>query len=454
MLVAVIEPKSSSILIGSQRQSLASWTGCQANPEAVPPRGNGRFAMGRLWNRILHVAVVVMSLLLLDGQALAQTDSGRISKLEQLIDKLENEVMRDSQRIAAYEKSTFYLLKNISVPDSSAPKLKFGGYVDAYYAWYRDSTGSEFSRFATMSPRNNQLGLNMLYFSAQYSGEKARGTVGLHFGDIAMSSWDQRANLIQEANIGLRLHRKLWVDGGFFRTHIGVESIQPRENITASISIVDYFEPYFLSGVKLSFNATEKLLIQVQAFNGYNNFFENNRNKALGASIVYAPNDQSAITFNTILSDESPDTFPMARQRMYNNLYYVYHGKKVELGAEANFGFQTHSGLADSTTTGFIYSGLIVAKYKFGKFGIYGRGEFYQDRDEVLTGPIENPAHQLVGINLLGGTVGVELKPISNAFLRLESRYLHTAGRGDIFYWNGSNLHYRLEIIAAMGVWF
>jgi hypothetical protein len=389
--------------------------------------------------------------------ARAQNDSLRFKRLEERLQGLEAKVRLDSLQIEEYKRSTFYLYQYLMASNASTPSLKFGAYVDAYYAWYRDSTGTPFSKFPTVSPRSNQFALNMVYLSAQYVAAKVRGNLGIHFGDIPVSSWDPQLNMIQEANLGLRLHRRLWVDGGFFRTHIGMESIQPRENITQSLAVTTYFEPYFLSGIKLSWSLSDRFIVQVHGFNGFNNFIENNRNKAMGAAAIYTINPQTLLTFNTIYSDESPDTVAYAKHRLYNDVYFVHRGDRLEFGAEANFGLQQHSGLEDSTQTAFIFSGILALKYKFGKqanMAVYARGEVFEDSDEILTGPVENDHHELVGINLVGGTMGVEFKPVANSFMRLEGRYLHTQPRETIFYWDGRYYRYRLEGMMAMGVWF
>lgn len=384
----------------------------------------------------------------------AQRDSSRLGRLEAQVRRLTDRVVEDSTRLAENERNTFYLYKYIQPQDSAAPNLSFTGYVDAYVAGYTDSVEGDFHRFPTSAPRSGQLGLNMLYFAANYSSSVLKANVGLHFGDIPASAWSERYNLIQEANAGIRLVRRVWLEAGFFRTHIGMESIQPRENIAHSLAVTTYFEPYFLSGAKLSYQPGERWTLQVNAFNGFNGFVETNRNKAVGASIVHVFDTHSAITFNTIYSDESPTGQARRQPRWYNDLYFVHHGEKLDLGAEANLGFQQNTGLVDSTQTAMIYSFILAAKYKVGRMGFYGRGEMFEDSDEILTGPVQNENHQLVGINLLGGTAGVEYRPLPNAYLRAEGRYLHTTEREDIFYYAGEYYHYRVEGIAAMGLWF
>ncbi|MFN8395975.1 MAG: outer membrane beta-barrel protein [Bacteroidia bacterium] len=81
----------------------------------------------------------------------------------------------------------------------------------------------------------------------------------------------------------------------------------------------------------------------------FNNYIENNRNKAVGASLVYLISDKAAFTFNTIYCDESPDTLAYPKHRLYNDAYFIYRSDNWTLAAEANFGIQGHSVLTDST---------------------------------------------------------------------------------------------------------
>src|ERR1035437_320389 len=114
--------------------------------------------------------------------------------------------------------------KTYAQPKDSIPvkkdssKIEISGYVDAYYGFYTDSVGTgNYQKFPSVSPRSNQFGLNVAMITAKYSAEKVRGTVTLHYGDVPRSAWSTNYNFIQEANVGIRLHKTLWLEGGFFR---------------------------------------------------------------------------------------------------------------------------------------------------------------------------------------------------------------------------------------------
>ena len=180
-------------------------------------------------------------------------------------------------------------------------KLTFSGYFDTYYAYYTDSINPNgFCKFPTSAPRNNQVGINIIQLSVKYESNNFRGVATVFGGDCPQSSWSSHLNFIQEANAGFRIVKKLWLDAGFFRTHLGLESIQARENVTMSISTTNYYEPYFLSGAKLTWQQSKKLLIQVNAFNSFSQYLETNKNKVVGLSIVYNPTSKIAGVFTSM----------------------------------------------------------------------------------------------------------------------------------------------------------
>ena len=339
----------------------------------------------------------------------------------------------------------------------STGQLKISGYVSTYFAYYNDSVGNgNYEAFPTSAPLNNTFSLNMLMINAKYNTNKLRGNFTLQYGDIPLSAWSNKYNLIQEANAGFKLFKGTWIDAGFFRTHIGVESIQPRENITTSIATVTYYEPYYLSGAKLTFNLSPKFSIQFNAFNGFNTFVETNKSKAFGFSALYDISDQLSLNFNTLYSEDSPDDQTRKQERIYNNFYITFKSKYVDWAAEFNYGIQQNSVLTNLTQQAEIYSTLLVTKIRFSKkMAIYGRGEYYNDMNQILTGSILNEYKQQIGLHLWGATGGLEFKPIANAYLRTEFRRIETLETNQkIFYYNKKYNNIRDEIIIALGFWF
>jgi len=328
------------------------------------------------------------------------------------------------------------------------PEIKIGGYVSTYFAWYDDETKSnEFVQFPTLAPRNRQFALNMALLSMEYNSKNTRGNIGLHFGDVSQSIWPENFKFVQEANAGIKIFKKFWLDAGFFKTHIGLESFQPRENITSSMSILSYHEPYFFSGAKLTYLVNDKLTLQANVFNGYSDYSDQNDNKVFGFSTVYTMNDNFTLTYNLLSSDESPTAANKSYQRFYNNFYLLYTKNKVTFGLELNYGTQKNSLKTDTTKTASVYSGLIVAKYQLNsKIATYGRLENFSDKDQILSQTVD------IGKYINGTTIGVEYKPQKNAAFSAEWRVLQSEKL--IFKQGNYNLNQRNEFILCLDLWF
>jgi hypothetical protein len=369
--------------------------------------------------------------------AFAQTDSAKRSVKKHII-------MLDHDSNYVFQK-----IQTTDPADSlEHPTLTIGGYVSTYYAYYDDENAKgEFVQFPTICPRNNQFNLNMAMISLKYNSQHLRSNLTFHYGDIPQSTWPTEFNLIQEANVGYRMGKRLWLDAGFFRTHIGIESFQPRENITSSMAVLSFYEPYYLSGAKLTYDINPKWMVMIGAFNGYNEYIDNNKDKMFGFTTVYKPTDNLSFTYNFLTCDESPDKYPVERRRFYNNFYAAYHSRNWQIGAELNYGIQDHSLLVDTSKQATMMSGLIVARYNIHKkVSVHVREEYFADPDRILSGDNN------IGNYIYGTTAGLEFHPFHNINMSLESRVLQSDNL--IFKQGSFYTNRRMEFIACIDLWF
>lgn len=335
--------------------------------------------------------------------------------------------------------------------------IKISGYVDAYYAWYTDSVGEgNYQKFPSISPRSNQFGVNTAQLTLQYDAEKVRGMAVIHFGDIARSAWSTTFNPIMEAHAGVRLAKKVWLDAGFFRTHIGAEGLLPKENFTSSVSVCTYYEPYYESGIRLNYNPNDKLSINLFLLNGYNMYEDNNRKKSFGMLVTYALGDKGNIGYDNYIGDDTPAAADsISHLRTYQNVFVNYQIKKLKMQLGFDYALQQNSGISYPNKTASMYSGVLGLKYLLKKqFAIYGRGELFNDPNGFMSGTIIDKQNKNTGLKLWGATAGVEYKPAENSYIRLEGRQLKMDKDQEIFRWNGDNEDSRLEILLNIGISF
>ncbi len=332
----------------------------------------------------------------------------------------------------------------------STSGFKISGYTDVYYARYSDSVGQgNYQKFPVISPRNNEIGLNIIQLTGQYTSEKIRAIVTLHYGDIPASAWSPQFNMIQEANAGIKLGKKVWLDAGFFKTHIGTEALLPKDNIASSLSIITTYEPWFQSGVKLTYLPNDKFLFCLHVLNGYNVFVDNNSRKSVGVSFLYTMNDKFNFGYYNLIGNELPDSVKGPHVRFLNNFVFNYQ-LTPKLKAQAGFDYigQQNSGFIDKTKYASVYSAIVALKYQVvTKFGFYGRFEWFDDKEGFLSG-------QTNRYDPCGVTLGLEFKPTDNSYIRLEGRELIMNESEKIFRTDGQYTNIRYEGMINIGVWF
>jgi hypothetical protein len=339
--------------------------------------------------------------------------------------------------------------------DSTA-KVSLSYYVDAYYAFYTDSMAADgFQQFPSVSPRSNQFGLNTAMVTAQYDASQVRATVTLHYGDIPLSAWSSTYNPIMEAHAGIRLCEKVWLDAGFFRTHVGTEGLLPKENIASAVSINTFYEPYFESGIRFNYIPNDKLSLNLLVLNGYNRYEENNDKKSVGLLINYNFNDHASIGYSNYTGDDSPQGEPISHIMIHNSLFFNYQLKKLKLQAGGDYCMQQHSAIGNANKSANMNSGVLSLKYLCCKMtSVYARGEFFNDKDGFMSGIGFDYTGKATGLIISGVTLGIEYKPTENSYVRLEGRQLQAEKNQHIFYYDGYYRNYRTEFMMNMGVSF
>jgi len=332
--------------------------------------------------------------------------------------------------------------------------LSVTAYIDAYYAHYTDSVGpGNFQKFPDASPRNNAPSLNIASLAMQYNSDKVRAAFVLNYGDIATAVFPHPYNNILEAHVGFKVYSKLWIDAGFFRPHFGTEYILPVENIATSVAVATVYEPSYESGIKFNFDPTSKLEINLFLLNGYNVYVNNKDQLAFGAGITYQLGAHGNIGYTNYIGP--PNNKPAANLRIDQNIFYNYQIKKIRIQVGGDYCTQQNSDIATQSKTAGLYSALATIKYQWTKkFGIYCRGELFQDPDGFMSGVITDVAGNKTGYKLWGATAGIEIKPTPESYVRLENRYIQMDKDQLIFINDGYVQNARYEVMVNAGVTF
>ena len=351
----------------------------------------------------------------------------------------------------------FIFIKNSEA--QTEPDFKISGYADTYYAYDNDNNGSNLRQFSVISPIRDQFRINLAQVTGKYTNKNIRGTVTLQFGDIPNYNWPQSPNqylqYIQEANVGFSPVKNLWIDGGYFLTHIGAEGILPINNYLNTQALATYYEPIYQSGIRVAYDFSDKVYGSLYLLNGYNVLADNNLNKSGGMQLGVKPVSNLELIYNNIFGNEQPQG-SSGKTRFYNNFVVKYAPiKKLDFLLGIDFATQQKSDISDSAASASLFSGLLAVRYNFvPKFYISTRGEYYEDNNGILSGLYTNNDGDLIGLKSAGIAFALEFDPTDNSYVRVDARFLKTGNDLFIFDQTKTPSQERTEITLGAGIEF
>lgn len=306
--------------------------------------------------------------------------------------------------------------------DSTAV-LAFSGYVDAFYAYdVNRPADNRRPAFLYSHNRQNEVNINLAYLKAAYTGAKTRANlalgVGTYMGDNYAAEPIALRNIL-EANAGIRLGARTWLDIGVLPSHIGFESAVSKDCWTLTRGILAENSPYFETGAKITHTPGDKWTLAVLALNGWQRIARVNSTPALGTQVTYKPNDKITLNWSTYTGNERPDT---AKQwRFFNNFYGIFQlNDRIGLITGVDAGVQKGS---------VWFTPVVVLRTRLSdRWTLAARVENYTDRDGVIIAP---------DFSVSGASLGLDFGAASNALLRVEMRYL---GSDRAWFWGKNDL--------------
>lgn len=315
-------------------------------------------------------------------------------------------------------------------------KVTVGGFVDTYYAFDFNQPANLDRAFTTQAARHDEFNVNLAFVEVKLDAPRMRGRLALQTGTAVQANYANEprkgaisgpdlARFIQEAVVGTRIASNLWIDGGIFLSHIGMEGFISRENPIYTRSLVADYSPYYESGLKATWQATSTLSALFTVVNGWQNISETNAAKSAGVRLDYSPSSATTLSYFNYGGDEALDSATHRQFRFYNGVGFrrVLSPKALVMG-EVDYGMQGHaSGSGHSTWHG----GMVTGRYEVAPTAaIVGRVERYSDRDQVIlvTGVAQ-------GLSANGASLGVDVTPQPRVAWRSELKGL--LGDGAVF---------------------
>lgn len=316
----------------------------------------------------------------------------------------------------------------------TAVRLTVGAFVDAYYAWDTgrpptfDRAFAGGALFTTQPARHNEFNVNLAYIDVVMRGDRLRGRLALQVGTSVQSNYAGEATTgavsgpslarhVQEAVAGYRVAERVWIDAGIFASNLGMENWVSRDNPTYTRSLVAEYSPYYSSGVKLTWSATQRLTARVDVVNGWQNIAENNTGKGAGLRLDYAVTPTTTLSYYNFVSNEAG-----TRLRTFNGVGLKLADSVWSLLAEADVGTQSRGPRVG--TSRWVNTAVIARRQLTARVGVSGRGEYTADPDQVVisTGAAVNGVLRNPALRALGASVGVDVQPEPRLLWRNEVR--------------------------------
>ena len=319
-------------------------------------------------------------------------------------------------------------------PPDTSTKVTFGGFVDGYYAWdfgrppSFDRSFAGGTVFTTQPARHNEFNVNLAFVEAKLDAPRVRGRLALQAGTSVQSNYSGEptngsisgpslARHLQEAFAGVKLGNDVWVDGGIFYSHMGMEGWVSRDNPTYTRSLVGDYSPYYQSGARITWAASSKLTAQLDVVNGWQNISENNSGKGAGIRLDLTPSSTTTLSYYNFFSDEAGN-----RLRTFNGVGTKITSGRLTLLGEFDVGTQSKSASDGGTASWYGLTAIARAQVT-PTVAFSGRLERYEDEDQVIiaTG-VQKDGTPNGSFRANGGSVGLDVVPQARLLWRTELR--------------------------------
>jgi hypothetical protein len=234
--------------------------------------------------------------------------------------------------------------------------------------------------------------LNWFGVNASYTSDNIGGTIGLRVGPGA-GIYNSSSPNPTDTQIGLQYVKQayaewkpaspLTLDFGKWDQPYGSEVADSQLNMNYTRTVLWwYMQPLFFTGLRVDYAPVDALDVQVFVANGWNNTFDNNRGKTIGAQVMLKPMDSLMLYLGWVGGPEQSDTttgtamggattiadVPDANSHWRNMFDFVADFSPTSaLRFLLNADYKTESTLPDATGTGThtesVYGGNLVIRY-------------------------------------------------------------------------------------------
>ncbi|MFN7729923.1 MAG: porin [Bdellovibrio sp.] len=274
--------------------------------------------------------------------------------------------------------------------------LSFKGSVDLYYANNSNNPDPVTATPTAAAPQvqnkyhvfdyyHDDLQLSYARFQVQKVSGDLTTTLDLAYGPamqaISGTKTDSGQIHVKQAIVAYKATEKLNLEFGRFATHLGYEVIETQDNWNSSRSVMfGYLIPFWHQGAKATYAISDNLSVMGLVANGWNNSYEDNKQKSYGGQIAWLPTDRLSLYLNVIAGNDLVPTNLNAATPNKNRAVYDLIAT-YKMTDKLSFAFNADQYQHDK----YMATGAAVySKYQFNdQWAVAGRIESIDDKDNL-----------------------------------------------------------------------
>lgn len=311
----------------------------------------------------------------------------------------------------------------LSQTDATRPSVQWSSYTEVFYAYdFNRPDNHERPAFLYNHNRHNEFNVNLAFLKAKMEGARTRGSLAFMAGTYANANLAGEPGVLKnlfEAQAGVRIAPKWWLDAGVMPSHIGFESAVSKDCWTLTRSLAAENSPYYESGLKTTFTPDSNWTISALVLNGWQRIRrpDGNSGPAFGLQITRT-SGQLTLNYSAYAGAEFPDS--VRRRRQFHNLYAIVQVHE-RFGVIAGFDLGAQQKPGNETGQDIWFTPVLISRYTLNDtWALSARAEYYQDVGGVIIAP---------ETRLQGYSLNVDYKPEQHVLVRLEGRLLQSRDR-------------------------
>lgn len=308
-------------------------------------------------------------------------------------------------------------------------RVEWKGFVDTYYSYDFGRPNQVDRVFLTQAARNNEWNINLAYVEASLQSRRARGRLALQAGTAAQALHQGESNVdpfggpnlyrfVQEAYVGWQITDGVWADFGVFFSHIGSDDFVTSGNLTYTRTLLSDFSPDLAAGARFTFELAPELTAQLQIVNGWHNIIDTNAGKAIGVQLVWRAAPELSLTYNGFAGNERQASFLYESQRLFQEgivRWSPFGSDVVDAAFALQYGTQAAVPMAPAIQWG---GASLQGRVRLSpRVRIALRGEKFVDAGQAVVSTAADS-----GLNLTGGSIGLDVDPEPGLLWRTEIR--------------------------------